>query len=1030
MQMKKILALITMAAMFCCLAVDFPLLERFDSPDSIKGTVSGGAVVSKDMGVEKGALQAIGDGSPNKVIYSVELPAQGGKSYALAFNYRTENLQNYAFRIDVLFEGAAAKPMSWNLVASRHRWTHKIYEFTAPDGVTGATLRLRLTGAPKGSQLLVDFLRMAPMVNGIARGIHITDFETAFDGWIFNKHLIFDHFMLAPGSSIVNEWKEAKVGEAFLKAVGTGEPMQYAFYIDNLKVTGNCSYIFEAWHKATDIFRFNAKGMLIFFYKDANGKAIGQSRYHIRPTGGEWKEFLHTFTVPANCEWVDIGLNMRRLKETDVILFDHMRFKQGKSEVYLRTAVDPDTKSLELVNALSGDLSKDKITSSSIIIRKAGASEALAKLDATPGEKLTVDISKYTDGPYTIQYEVSMQDGTSLKSAECKLQICNNPSWSNDLGIQKPDDEASAPWKNLEHKGNTVTTWNSTFDFNDSMQLQGIRQANGKKLLLKPLEFKINGQSIFTGKKANWSGGRSLSTGTSSFEGAGFTGTIQAGVDYCGFLHYIIDIKAAKDIELENGVLELENQKLDFVHRSDDSWTSIGAIDLNAKKSWKTKHFFNEIHFGTVDEGLAWYAPKAYPAVENFENEWFSISSDGSASLTMINSKLVLKKGQSHRIEFAIMPYPFRPAAENWRTLRFRAGDYKNLDLIWQSSGHFTYAGSTAAISKPEEIKQIIANKTGKLLFYQFPFYIMDNIPEWSYFEKKWKGIPARAYDMRSMGGMAHKADISQRTWQDLYLKIFVDALNKFDWDGVYYDCFGTDIFQKNGETYHPTFDTKFFQERIYNAQRLKNKNSLTITHMGGAQANTAAIYSDAVLMGEQYRAKCSGHTFYMEFLTLDEFRYENAVNIGPDRMFLPQFHDNEKINNPLLGSHIMGLVLLHNLMLYPNFIRKDLELRVRYRQYEFGMENSTFHPYWKNEDHIFKSSNTQVKTSYYSNAKGYLLTAFNPTAQEQSFKLSGKNTAWTGTSYDAATDRETKVNGDSTITLKPYQPAFIIIKK
>ena len=112
-------------------------------------------------------------------------------------------------------------------------------------------------------------------------------------------------------ASIENEWRKAKVGEAFLQASGSGEPMQYAFYIENIVLKPRHNYIFEAWLNATDSFSFAANGILIFFYKDAAGKAIGQSRYHIRPTAGEWKEFAHAFTPGKQC-LADIGMNMRR----------------------------------------------------------------------------------------------------------------------------------------------------------------------------------------------------------------------------------------------------------------------------------------------------------------------------------------------------------------------------------------------------------------------------------------------------------------------------------------------------------------------------------------------------------------------------------------------------------------------------------------------------------------------------------------------------------------------------------------------
>ena len=165
-----------------------------------------------------------------------------------------------------------------------------------------------------------------------------------------------------------------------------------------------------------------------------------------------------------------------------------------------------------------------------------------------------------------------------------------------------------------------------------------------------------------------------------------------------------------------------------------------------------------------------------------------------------------------------------------------------------------------------------------------------------------------------------------------------------------------------------------------------------------------------------------------MEFKTLDEFRYENAVNIGPDRMFLPQYHETEKIESPVVSTHVMGLVLLHNLMLYPNFINKQVQLRIRGRLYQFGLENSTFHPYWSKEKQLFTADNPMVKISYYSNSKGYFLTVFNPTSAEQKLKISKEGGKWKGTLYLGHLDSETSFDSETLLRIPPYLPAFVTI--
>ena len=325
--MIRKVALTTLAALFCA-AAELPLLERFDTADALSGNLLNEAAVEAELGLDKGALKAQGTGAVNVVIYNVMLPLTGGNNYAMSLNYRTEKMQNYAFRIDVLYESVKGKNESFNMIASNFRWMQKSFEFTAPEGATSATVRMRMVRAPEGSKLLVDNLKVEQLLPDVPGKIFIADFSTDFNGWCLDAHPVFDHFMPGPGGSIVKDAAQAKAGDSFFKAVGDNSKMQYALYIDNIKVNGNGNYVFQAAMKAADVYRQNANGMIIFFFKDAKGTAIGQSRFHIRPTGNEWKDIKHSFSVPEKCAFIDIGLNLRERTPEDAILLDCISFKQ------------------------------------------------------------------------------------------------------------------------------------------------------------------------------------------------------------------------------------------------------------------------------------------------------------------------------------------------------------------------------------------------------------------------------------------------------------------------------------------------------------------------------------------------------------------------------------------------------------------------------------------------------------------------------------------------------------------------------
>ncbi len=1026
--MKRLLVLMALALGGLLVAAEVNVLERFDG-GKCAGKLYEGAKLVEAGGLEKGMLEAAGNGKSNQVFYELWFDCAPGDKFALSFNYKTSlpYLNSYGMAEIVFSPVKGHKPIPtiyYRLGRTANCWRHKLCEFEIPEGVAKARVLLRMAGLKPDNVMWFDFLRLVSVKDGVAKGIHLSDFETTFDNWRFDAHLVYDHFMPGAGGAVKMEWKEAKVGEAFFQANGSEEPMQYSLWIENLSVAPERNYVFEAWYQATECFRFNAKGILIFFYKDAKGKAIGQSRFHIRNTDGKWKELLHAFTTPKGCAYLDIGLNMRKVRPDEYVRLDHMRFHAGKSAAFLRQEIDPEKQTLTLGNSVSSDISAKDIQA--VTYRLEGEKGGFQRdIPGKLNESQTIGLADVPDGLYRLTLEVALAGGKKLADGPRSLMVCKQPSWTNDLGMRSGLKHAPAPWKDVKREGNAVVTWNQRFEFSPVGQLRALTEAGGTPLLSGPVEITVDGQSIFAEMKASPPVESPLAV---AFGGADRGVVCAASVDFTGLAHYHVTVPVRQKA-VDSFAVEFTVPEAEFVHRSDDSWTAVGAVDLKAAPEWSSKHFYNEVTVGGMERGITVYVPKLYPAAAEQPKPWVTVKREGKGArvrLSFVNQPYGFPGGKPCEFEFALAPYPFRPSENRWKTMRFRAGKNANFGLIWQTSKLFKYCGSTAEAADPAGLKRMIAEKKGTLLFYQFPFYIMDNIPEWSYFAKLWKGVPARAYDMRKQGGMAHKADIRQKTWVDFYLTTLKKHLDEYAWDGVYYDCFGTDIFTENGELFHPVFPTRAFQERVYLVQRLKNPASVTTTHMGASEFGTAAAYSNLVLMGEQYRGACARHTYILEFLTLDQFRYENAVNIGPDRMFLPQYHDPKLIASPKVATSLMGLVLAHNLMLYPNFIDSKTELSVRDRQFDFGMTDAEFYPYWKPQPDPVGTDNPALVTSYYKNPRGIFMTVLNPTGQPQrcTLKTNGK----AATAFDPVAQQERAAAATASFIVQPYLALFVRI--
>ena len=1033
--MKKIFS--TLLAVGCALGVSADvILERFDSPERVAGKIlpAGKAEVLLEGGTEKGCLHAKGIKSNYQYIYTCPVKGQPGDKFALALNYKTTPFSGTGLMFIITYDTPkgvkAATPTRFVLHQSHARWTHKQFEFTLPEGATGANVGLRLANMGPKDEVWVDFLRIAPKVNGVARGIDLSSFETTFDLWAFDKHLIYDHFMLGKGGKIVNEWRHAKVGEAFFQAEGSDEKMQYALYIDNIKVKPNSNYVFEAWIKASENFKYPNNGMIIFFYKNKNGglckTKISQSRYHVRYTDGQWKELIHTFTTPADCEFVDIGVNMRKMKAKDIIQLDHIRFKEAGNKVYVKTETDSRKAQMNVTTALTGNIKAEDVVSGKLVITDSKKNTVKTITLAAGQIKTVIDLKQLKDGEYFIAPEITFKDGKVMTAEPKFFGVYNNPDWANNIGVQTPEMTPPAPWKALAGAGDTVKNWSGEIKFGkDGM----IRQVNANKadILAAPVTLSLNGAKLAL-NAPDLKVQPSLAEAALAGKAGNFTVSGKVASDYLGHTRYTLTVKADSDAVLKDFTLKVPVKNVDFVHRSDGSWTQIGVIDLNEKKVFSTNRFYDNVLFGTIDRGISFFQPKVYPATKRaFKSNYLTVDKNGM-TIDMVAEDVALKAGESRVFDFSLLAYPYRPAENNWRKLRFRAGKkYSNFGLMWHSHKMFKYSGSLAVTGEPEIMKNYLAGAKGYPMFYQIPMYILESIPQWSYFKDQWFVLPSRGYNMK--GHPCTKADYRSKLWQDLYVKNLSEMIRDYPWKAVYYDCFGSDQFTENGEHFTPVFDVKTFAERIYIAQRMHDKNNLTVQHAGGDQGGFMCAYSNVVLMGEQYRGQFIKATYFNDFMSIDRFRYENASNIGPDRMLLPQYRQEEKITSPKVATHLSGMATLHKLLIYPNFINSKTELSIRDRMHAFGLEDADFVGYWEKSKPVIKTNAKDVYASYFVKKSGAFITVLNYGKEKTTAKLDIPFACKSAVIFDPVTQKETAYTGQP-IDLEGSMAKFITVVK
>ena len=171
------------------------------------------------------------------------------------------------------------------------------------------------------------------------------------------------------------------------------------------------------------------------------------------------------------------------------------------------------------------------------------------KLPAKPHAPMTIALTDFADGKYTVTMNLQFADGKSRATPAKTFVICRNPAWRNELGVLKDRDLPPAPWKKLTRNRNDVSSWNNTFIFPGNEFIANIRESSsGIMLLSKPLTITVNGEKIRPGA-ASWVDGSSRTLATMPCQGKNWRGTLKCKIDYTGFAHFTLDITAAGDFE-------------------------------------------------------------------------------------------------------------------------------------------------------------------------------------------------------------------------------------------------------------------------------------------------------------------------------------------------------------------------------------------------------------------------------------------------------------------------------------------------
>lgn len=971
------------------------------------------------------------DGTAGNAALPISPVKLDGRLLGVSLNYKTTASAPSSILL-VIFQNDAGKEIAQQEYPLPGSKSWKRFETTIASppwpAISQVTLEIKHGKHPDGAALFLDNVRIENLKQ-------ISDFQqttfafSSFDEW---KKDTFEHerLLFGEGGKHFYDWKKSGFGESAAELTGINESdaFQYPMKITSLKVSPEKIYTFKFFYNTPAEYPTNSAMVMAFFYS-REGKFLEERPRKLLPKTDDWKEIQFDFVPPEGAATVDLNFRMARVGPNVQVYVNNISFSQGEPKVDLQTTINTTTKILQ--GQITTIMAPDDAELSCRLVNQ--QDETVLTPELNEQNEFAIDLAKLPDTAFKVVAEMKWADGQTLDSFP--FTNYNERPWENNLGILQSSDSPPAPWKDLTYDSETrqVTSWNPKLIFSENGGLQQVTlQTPAENLLKSPVRLLINEKDIFTtaqGKdtlKVEESPNHTLLQ--QKLQGDGFTVNLQARTEFYGMVKYTLHIEATEDVTFNAIDLVYEPTSTDGLICGDGGWINHDVIDLKKKATFQSTRFTPMVWTGKQEAGIYTFIESVYPQTESHQEACHVFNHDGMFKTRFVNQPLALKRGETHVVEYAIGVTPFRPRTPDNPQWRFRAGKYSTGELLWNRLPYHPLFGYPKAPEDPNLIHQWLEQAGGdevRKFNYQIPFFAMTNLPQYAYFEQDWKTTPAMIYTAENLGREHDllQLDISQKTWQDLYLKAFKEYFTEYKFDGVYYDCVSFhEVKQEDGAISYRLFDIGNFLQRIYVVQHEVNPDTWTFSHCGASICDFNVIFSDICLTGEHYRGALTRHRYYLEFMTLEEFRIHNCTELGPLRMFLPQ-SKGEKAEAADVTTHTLGMVLAHDLYLYPNFVVPEITDGCRNRYYTFydSGENNHFRPYWKEGAH--PTGNDSVVCSSYENSRGALRIYLNASAEPQTITLNEDAL----TIYDPLTQKTSKASKGSELILKPYMMQMIL---
>ena len=687
----------------------------------------------------------------------------------------------------------------------------------------------------------------------------------------------------------------------------------------------------------------------------------------------------------------------------------------------------------------------------------AGTAPAPIRLSASGTGAAEIPFRSLPRGDYQVQVELRDRQGR-VTAAAAKLISPGPPVWrGNQIGLSTTPPPPWTPLRLTRVKDSppSVACWGRRYDLG-ALALPRQVRSGGVPLLAGPVQLRIG----IAGRPVTW---RALASpqveanqvrarlqGTADSAAGKLRWTCTA--DFDGLLRYDLVLTPRPGAAL--GPLELRvplHPSCATLHHLvlTPTDTRRGATPAGQGAVFKAPWAFYW-WLGNEQRGLAGCceSDQAWDRVDRpdgFRIERTPASVDAVWSFAAQPRRLT----QDWAFTFALQATPVKDLT-GWRKWRLAPGTNPKVYIQWAVPEMIRYFGFPQA-TDPSRYRALVRDHRAQgagVVPYSLLNVLSSQVPEWSFYAEEWASSMAES---TASDVMAYHAPIygcsPARDWVDFIVWANHRYVRELGLGGLYHDF--TMVMPSSNRlagcgylrdgvlrpTY-PIFAVRELYRRIYTMLkdygRQTGRETFMMGHMSSQMVIPLLSFCDAYLDGEHLAGLVKDN--YLEVVSLDQWRAEfMGHNWGVMPYFLPEFQ-GERTRQAEPIERLVGLSLLHDFALWPNWCDIDTVNRYYRALDDFGLVDAQLLPYWSNVALVAGQSAAVKCTAYRKPAGGALLCVFNLTGQPQRptlrvawARVAGKRAV---TVADAITGEPVPVLADAlTVDIRPYNFRLLRVK-